>query len=602
VIKTIELENFKCVGKRVRVDLAPLTFLFGANSVGKSTLIQSLIYTHEVLVNWNPDANVTERGGAAVQLGGFKSIVHNRDLKKPIKIRMAVEVSSGFTDNIEDLIFSEDHVSGFELLFGILSFEMCIVWDGNIPGPFISSYNIELDDIWLCEVSSSVDSRGEIKSWISRINWIHPNFLIKKSKLISEVHSLNTARKNNGLPEIVVSNFESDAEIYGGRTRSILTINGQPSDLSEFELSDIRRISVFYGLFRGQNRRSLKFGPGGSTKISVSFHYPTVDFGIPKKNQTIQFNDDEWVIFDQHDEGQALVRNTLKEMLLHTANRVRCELTKMIYLGPIRKMPPREISRPQIESDLSTSWETGLSAWDGLHFACEDEIEQISDWLGNQDRLDTGYRLRKTSFKRIECGSRAMAVLSGEMPLRNREEAFEEVKTLQEWDRIVLEEIDSGLEMEPQDVGAGISQILPVVVAAVGSRGRTVCIEQPELHMHPRVQANLGDLFISQVCLDTEKANSSLVDNEPHLTGRAQFFLETHSEHLILRIMRRMRETANDHLVDPSLTLHPDDVSVIYVEQTDSGTVFRVMPLNERGELVKAWPGGFFEEGLEEML
>jgi len=43
-------------------------------------------------------------------------------------------------------------------------------------------------------------------------------------------------------------------------------------------------------------------------------------------------------------------------------------------------------------------------------------------------------------------------------------------------------------------------------------------------------------------------------------------------------------------------------VAVLYVEQTDEGSIVREMPLNERGELVKAWPGGFFEEGFREMF
>jgi hypothetical protein len=48
--------------------------------------------------------------------------------------------------------------------------------------------------------------------------------------------------------------------------------------------------------------------------------------------------------------------------------------------------------------------------------------------------------------------------------------------------------------------------------------------------------------------------------------------------------------------------VRPEDVCVLYVEPGSSGSVVREMPLNERGELVKAWPGGFFEEGLREVL
>lgn len=111
-------------------------------------------------------------------------------------------------------------------------------------------------------------------------------------------------------------------------------------------------------------------------------------------------------------------------------------------------------------------------------------------------------------------------------------------------------------------------------------------IEQPELHLHPALQAELGDLFI-QSALGEQKNT---------------FILETHSEHLLLRIMRRMRETSQGNLPAGVPPVRPEDVAVLYVEQDGPQSIVREMPLNERGELVKAWPGGFFEEGLREVL
>ena len=78
--------------------------------------------------------------------------------------------------------------------------------------------------------------------------------------------------------------------------------------------------------------------------------------------------------------------------------------------------------------------------------------------------------------------------------------------------------------------------------------------------------------------------------------------IETHSEHLLLRIMRRMRETFEDRIEEDRFPVTPDDVAVLFVESHDSRTIIREMPLNERGDLVKAWPGGFFEEDTEEVF
>ena len=80
------------------------------------------------------------------------------------------------------------------------------------------------------------------------------------------------------------------------------------------------------------------------------------------------------------------------------------------------------------------------------------------------------------------------------------------------------------------------------------------------------------------------------------------FLIETHSEHLILRIMRRMRETFEGRLPEGMPPIKPEDVAVVYVEKDGDQSIIREMPLNERGELVKAWPGGFFEEGFREVM
>lgn len=129
-----------------------------------------------------------------------------------------------------------------------------------------------------------------------------------------------------------------------------------------------------------------------------------------------------------------------------------------------------------------------------------------------------------------------------------------------------------------------MSQLIPVVVATLSTPG-IVAIEQPELHIHPAWQVVLGDLFLTQ----SEKEG-------------ARFLLETHSEHLVLRIMRRMRETFSNTTPPGAPKAEPKDVAVYYVEIDEDQTIVREMPLNEAGELIKAWPGGFFEEGLREQI
>ena len=68
--------------------------------------------------------------------------------------------------------------------------------------------------------------------------------------------------------------------------------------------------------------------------------------------------------------------------------------------------------------------------------------------------------------------------------------------------------------------------------------------------------------------------------------------------------MRRMRQTSDGTLPDGAPEVRPENIAVYFVEIDPNAdqTLIREMPLNERGELVEAWPGGFFEEDLREIF
>jgi len=133
---------------------------------------------------------------------------------------------------------------------------------------------------------------------------------------------------------------------------------------------------------------------------------------------------------------------------------------------------------------------------------------------------------------------------------------------------------ETNLSVNLSDVGFGISQILPVLVSALYSPSRSmILIEQPEIHLHPKVQSSLGD-FLSTVCVDGKK-----------------IVVETHSEHLINRVLRNIAEEKIDR----------DDVAIYYCDLKEGVTHIQELKVNEYGQ-IENWPPGFFEEKFTETI
>ena len=96
--------------------------------------------------------------------------------------------------------------------------------------------------------------------------------------------------------------------------------------------------------------------------------------------------------------------NILDELVLGPARIVRDYLNAMTYIGPLREIPSRNY-RPRLSPDESR-WARGLAAWDLLHTDNKgDLLREVNDWLSQEERLHTGYRLEKIQFKQVSIPS-----------------------------------------------------------------------------------------------------------------------------------------------------------------------------------------------------
>ena len=120
-------------------------------------------------------------------------------------------------------------------------------------------------------------------------------------------------------------------------------------------------------------------------------------------------------------------------------------------------------------------------------------------------------------------------------------------------------------------VGVGVSQVLPILVMCLlAEPDSTLVLEQPELHLHPKVQTLLGDFFLSIALCNK------------------QCIVETHSEYLIDRIRLRIASTPDEQEIN-SIT------KIYFVQKTDKGSTFQDVEINEFGA-ISNWPQGFFDQ------
>lgn len=136
-------------------------------------------------------------------------------------------------------------------------------------------------------------------------------------------------------------------------------------------------------------------------------------------------------------------------------------------------------------------------------------------------------------------------------------------------------------EVKLTDVGFGVSQVLPVIVECFYVPPRSIVIfEQPEIHLHPRVQADLVDVFI-----DAIRARESGIPRD------CQFIIESHSEHFLRRLQRRMAEQE----------LAPDDAALYFVHTDGDHARLEELQLDRFGN-IRNWPAGFFGDEMEDLV
>lgn len=577
----IEIENFKGIGSRQSIDLKPITLLFGPNSAGKSTILQALHYLREILERRNTDPDQTIAGGLT-DLGGFATFVHDHDRTLPIVLRVQLlledeqgnerlPLNSGASVNEESFnALQVWYIAGETTEYGISPFvkhvgiTVEIRWSDLNQSAYVAMLEIQMNGETLAMIKSP-PQKG--RAQLIGFDFAHP--------LLQEII----------YPDDDIGPFESEEILSLEESEELLSDPlSSPLGREIWELS--RELSADSSTLEDQDtdfRIAVKTPLGALPDLEQSLDLDLVEIDNAVRKA------DEQKIEQQRRKGLSML---LDEMILGPVRIVRDYLNAMTYIGPLRDIPDRGY-HARLSPDESR-WAQGLAAWDLLYSAKEEKLlNEVNVWLSGEQKLQTGYSLVNTQIREIpvpgpmsqyfEHGHRLTEDDIGDLQERY---ALLNVRT-----EIALRDVNKGIIVAPCDVGVGISQMIPVVVGCLRDKAGILIIEQPELHIHPAIQVRSGDLFIYTTQSENDYANS-----------KKSLLIETHSEHIILRILRRIRETTENELPPGVTGLKPDDLSVIYVDKTDEGVQLRNLRVDEEGEFIDRWPKGFFDERTDELF
>jgi len=555
------LENFKTYKQRIELQLAPITLLYGPNSSGKSSILQAMLYAYEVISHdW---LDVDHCSLSPIDLGGFSNVLNHSAEREEITIGLGYTLQGNLA------------ASKAQTEFGKLSIEALESYEYH-PDCSVSSPNGEGGPNWgYVEFTVAWNSRLK-HPYISRLSIYlqsgsFPHYGLLASPIEKQHHVLDVI-SSPSRQQVYISNinFEHDLFLFSSDEHEQCPLIDLLSGMGAAHDTDSLRIHL------NNMKNNAKPVLGKALELELmSDRLEELDNKLINFDLSSNISAEETKLLEQ--ERRQVVDNInfltelFSQLIITPLHHLSLTLEHMAHIGPWRDIPERNFS-PSRSSD-SRRWHKGIAAWDEVYQCDQRQFDTISKWM---QWLKTGYAIEREEINKRSAISKS----------------------------VVLKD-SSGHAMQPADVGVGISQLFPIVVAACSQRVGVVAVEQPELHIHPALQVELGDLFCAMASLSL--GLDDWLSYEEYITGAMgpagnKFLVETHSEHMLLRLLRRIRDTDQDNMDGSPYRLHPHEVSVLYIDVVDGVTIAKRLHIDDEGEFIDKWPKGFFAERAEELF
>lgn len=575
------LDNFKSIESREELEFRPLTIFTGANSSGKSTILQSVLLVSQTLQN-PIDSRSIVLNGSIKKFGSYSDVVNRRDFKKKLTI--------GF-DITDDLTGYRRYTTPWmEDVKNVLCEFILGAKKDNDLQPFVQTLSI-----------NTFDSASN-KASLSIVKNDNPD--TKKKELEETKHIVS------------LDEMEYDAKLSIDNGFSRMRYSGR--DISNDYIGASfthflpQYLMFFYNRYERASERlfdrvimspsSIRYwglDPEESEALSEALKPVIVDIveklktaadGTLKGKSQVKFNE----LYNAYQEKPQIevlfeliaisgLRASKREELMQTLKKAASKLTPSYdvdrmhshiipgvdfikeffcshiwYLGPLREEPKAiyPLESDGSAKDVGYKGENTAAVYDNNR---KESISYIApSSFGNI--ADVKLKPKKTT---LEKAVKEWLVYLGVANEITTDDQGKIGHTMQINN-------DLGMNQDLTHVGVGVSQVLPILIMSLlAEKGDVIILEQPELHLHPKVQTRLADFFVAMNAL-----------------GK-QCLVETHSEYLINRLRYFVASSESSKVAD--------DTMIYFVEKDGGHSNYRPVTINKYG-VIEEWPEGFFDE------
>lgn len=580
------LRNFKSISERKDLELAPVTLVCGANNSGKSTIFQSMLAIAQTFRSTSR-ARALVLNGQLTRLGSLSDLLHAvADIGDSIQLGFTLQTQSkdsNFPETVDlevSLISSEkmDRDINHGKIPTIESYQLDVDWRqsgrstkqstlGMKYGPHYGWNEFEYTLSEFSGFETDVVLSGDVGPTHANVEGLVPISLLMEYNIACRQASEDFDRLISIITDPEIPTLPS-------------TIASQ--DLPKHILKLLHMVSLQKGVpFGGMLQNALKNKRIKSWQDIVKVIRIGWGVSLSDQGQAKDLSDwaskmhnvlrdrllglrREWIEkIEREDSATSYDRRNIPEHLQIVVNDLQEFWTRRFsYLGPLRD-DPKVVYKAPMDIECRSVGSKGEFTAAVLREWGEHKVDYPVPPGTNAD-----YR-----YPQVQSGSLMKAVITW----LEHFGLVEDINT-RELSKVGYELTvhTTGMtkSLDLMNVGVGVSQVLPtLVMSLIAPENSTLLFEQPELHLHPRVQSQLGDFFLGISVI-----------------GK-QCLIETHSEHLINRIRRRIAEAEADKVMQL--------VQIYFVEKPKTATEIRSVEPNEYGAIPE-WPLGFFDESANE--